>query len=788
MRTTVGLPAARRFECAPSPPDGNCQNVPPVRVPQVPLAIAIFLSAFLLFFVQLLLGKLVLPMFGGAPAVWTACLLVFQLLLLAGYALAHMLASYVPSRLQSLGLLLLLGASILLMAGMASVWPTPITPGVKWFATATLHPSWSIIHFLLATIGVPFLILSTTSPLLQVWFSRTRPGDSPYRLYALSNTGSLLGLLSYPFVVEPLLHLHTQAWIWICVYLIYASFYGMCAWKVRGLPQDDRSANLTSPVLSGPAAALGWKLPALWISLAACASVQLMATTNHICQEVAVIPFLWVLPLALYLLSFVLSFESNRWYERRVFHPVFAVAAGWMVLEMLPGTYHPYLNQLAACSLLLFAGCIICHGEAALLRPSARRLTIFYLCISSGGALGGVFGSLIAPHIFPGYWEFPLGILMCAALLYLTQRIDPGSWLHRSARWLVVVVGAGVIWLALIESRKVWEPAGRIPNWTLWSIAGAMGFLAASLYYRDRRKHETLWSNFLIHATLTLAFVVLIVGLLIPQRWLYIRAIARSRNFYGVSTVIDVQPANYLMLTHGLTAHGFQYEQPDKRRVLTGYYGQYSGANVLLKHWPRSPIRVGLVGMGAGTLAGLGKPGDTYRFYEINPEVVRFSAGEHAYFTFIRDSAAHIEVVVGDARMSLEQETGRGEKQHFDVLVLDAFSSDAIPLHLLTKEAFETYLQHLSGPDSVIAVHISNNTLDLGPVLAGIAYEFQFHALRTNPTWLTGLSAKSDWVLLSRSAKSISASELQQLSVPFPGHAKPLLWTDDYSNLLGVLR
>jgi hypothetical protein len=746
------------------------------------------LSAFMLFFVQLLLGKLVLPVFGGAPAVWTACLLVFQVLLLAGYALAHLLASYVPSRLQSLCLLLLLGVSILLMAGLGSVWPTPITPGVKWFATVTMHPSRSIIHFLLAAIGVPFLILSTTSPLLQVWFSRTHPGESPYRLYALSNAGSLLGLLSYPFVVEPLLRLHTQAWIWICAYLIYASFYGLCAWEFRGFPQRDATATLTSPVSSEQAAALGWKLPALWVSLAACASVQLMATTNHICQEVAVIPFLWVFPLALYLLSFVLSFESSRWYQRRVFHPLFAAAASWMVLDMLPGTYHPYLNQLAACSLLLFAGCMICHGEAALLRPAAGRLTIFYLCISSGGALGGVFVSLIAPHLFPGFWEFPLGILMCAALLYLTQRIDPDSWFHLGARWLAVGIGAGVLFLALIELRKIWEPTSRIPNWALWSIAVATGFLAVLLYYKDRPKHGTLRNGSLLHVILTLAFVVLIVGLLLPQRWLYIHALAKSRNFYGVLTVIDVQPANYLMLTHGLTAHGFQYEQPDKRRVLTGYYGQYSGANVLLKHWPRSPIRVGLVGMGAGTLAGLGRPGDFYRFYEINPEVVRFSAGEHAYFTFIRDSAAHVEVVMGDARMSLEQETGRGEKQHFDVLVLDAFSSDAIPLHLLTKEAFEIYLQHLSGPESVIAVHISNNTLDLGPVLAGIADEFRLHALRTNPTWLTGLSAKSDWVLLSQSATSISAPELQQLSIPFPGHAKPLLWTDDYSNLLRVLR
>jgi spermidine synthase len=253
-------------------------------------------------------------------------------------------------------------------------------------------------------------------------------------------------------------------------------------------------------------------------------------------------------------------------------------------------------------------------------------------------------------------------------------------------------------------------------------------------------------------------------------------------------TVVDVQPDNYLMLLHGVTAHGFQFKRPGTERVATGYYGPNTGVNVLLSGWPKTPIRVGLVGMGAGTLAALGRPGDTYRFYEINPEVVRFSMGPQAYFTFINDSAAHVEVVMGDARMSLEQEVAKGELQRFDVLVLDAFSSDAIPVHLLTREAFRIYRRHLNEPHSVIAIHITNVTLNLGPVLAGIAQENEYYSVRTNPTWLSGLSSRSDWILLSRDPGAISSAALRRISVPFLGKVKPILWTDEYSNLLQVLR
>ena len=761
----------------------------PVRLRFV-FGVAIFIAAFLLFFVQLLLGKLILPMFGGAPAVWTSCLLVFQVLLLIGYALAHGMASRVPIASQGKITLALLGFSLALLGLLSQVWSTPITPGLEWRSGVVIgHPSLAIIRFLGAAIGFPFLLLSTTSPLLQHWWNGILGGASPYRLYALSNAGSLIGLLSYPFLIEPTLRLRSQAWVWTCGYLVYAICFGICAlWTAKTKEASRSEMGPAERERDKEVRPLGWQLPALWMGLAACASIQLLATTNFICQEVAVIPFFWVLPLSIYLVSFILTFESSRWYSRGVFHMLFVGAAGWVIALTLPRTTHSYLAQLSAACGLLFVGCMICHGEAARLRPSPKRLTHFYLCISVGGAAGGAFVSLIAPRIFPGYWEFPLGILGCAVLLLVATARDRESWWHVGRYGVVAAIAVGVILLGVPELALLWKPANSVPTWLLMCAGLGLSCVAAILWRRERQAAGSSSCLPWMRGAVAAAFVVLIAGLVLPQRWLYFHVLARARNFYGMVTVVDVQPENYLTLIHGVTAHGFQFKTAGMEHAATGYYGPNSGVNVLLSGWPRTPIRVGLVGMGAGTLATLGRPGDTYRFYEINPSVVRFSTGPQAYFTFINDSAARIEVVIGDARMSLEQEAAKDELQRFDVLVLDAFSSDAIPVHLLTREAFRLYERHLNEPHSVIAIHITNTTLDLGPVLAGIAQENEYYSVRTNPTWLSGLSSKSDWILLSRDPGAISSATLKRISVPFPEKAKPILWTDEYSNLLQVLR
>jgi len=778
----------------PEFPEGNASSeaVPLSGAPgqlRFIFAVAIFSGAFLLFFVELLLGKLILPRFGGTPAVWTTCLLVFQVLLLAGYAVAHWMASRLALRSQALIVLGLLGFSLILLAVLTRFWPTPITPGFSWAAGAADSPSLTIIRFLGAAIGFPFLLLSVTSPLLQSWWSKIHDGFSPYRFYALSNAGSLIGLLSYPFVFEPALRLSQQAWLWTAGYAAYASFFAAAAFVAAKSPSPTTGLTGDKRYFTKQAARpLGWQLPALWIALAACASIQLLATTNFICQEVAVIPFLWVLPLCIYLLSLILTFEGDRWYSRGLFHLGFAAAAAWVVVLGLQGFSHGYLAQLAACCALLFVGCMVCHGEAARLRPSPDRLTHFFLCISIGGALGGIFVSLIAPRIFTAFWEFPLAILGCATLLLAAVIRDRDSWWYSGRTAVAAAVAAAVVLAGWMELSQVWKTASKAPAWLAWVAVLGLLALAAMLWRKEHSSAAVVQNVHWVRALSVVAMLVLVAGLVLPQKWLYFNVLARSRNFYGMVTVVNVQPDNYLMMLHGVTAHGFQFKAPALQRVPTGYYGKNSGANLLLSGLPPVPARIGLVGMGAGTLAALGRPGDTFRFYEINPVVLKFSADPGAFFTFIKDSAARVEVVQGDARMALEQEAAKGDLQHFDVLVLDAFSSDAIPVHLLTREAFEIYRKHLRGPHSVIAVHITNRVIDLGPVLAGIARENGYAALRTYPTWLTGVSSKSDWVLLSRDPAALSSDALRNVSIPFPGAAKPILWTDEYSNLLQVLR
>jgi hypothetical protein len=783
MQTTVDTP--------PLPASGNergergeKRNPEGARVSGWPFALTIFLSAFLLFQVQLLLGKEILPHFGGAPAVWTACLLTFQLLLLAGYAYSHGVALRLSTRGQVIAQAGLLGVSAAILAWHSVFWRTPLAPGGNWQASPTSDPTWSIIGFLLVAIGAPFLALSTTGPLIQHWFSQVAPGTSPYRLYALSNAGSLLGLLSYPFAVEPHLHLKAQAWMWVGSYAVFALAYVFCGALTQSAHTVEVPAKRTA---HAGTAERDWRTGALQIALAACASVMLLASTNLICQEVAVIPFLWVLPLSLYLASFIFCFESDQWYRRALFHPLFGICVGAVILVSIPDTNHSVIAQIGAYCALLFASCMVCHGEAALTRPPAAGLTGFYLRIALGGAVGGVFVSLIAPRIFPNYWEYPLGVLACVLLLLVLVQRDSESWWYSGGAPLALLLSGGIVFLVPRVLQPVWKGTERIPGWASAGL-GTVLCVAALAWVAVPGKGPRKAARVAVRASFRVALALVTAGLVIPQKAEFYHVIARSRNFYGVLSVVKVEKDNYLVLRHGKTLHGFQYQDAARSRLATGYYGPNSGANIVIRNWPSHPMRIGLVGMGIGTLAALGQAGDTYRFYEINPDVYRWSSGAHPYFTYLRDSPARIEVELGDARMTLEREATRGEFQKFDVLVLDAFSSDAIPMHLLTREAFTLYEKHLHGPGSVIAVHISNQTLNLRPVLAGIAQEFGFHAVRVYPLVPTGPFSQSDWILLSRDANSLSGEELKRKAFPFPDTTKPVFWTDDYSDLFHILR
>lgn len=695
--------------------------------------LTVLLSAFLLFQVQPLVNKYILPWFGGTPAVWSTSMLFFQVLLTGGYAYAYWLAGQRSTRKQCFVHLVLLGCSALLLILLGLVWDTPITPGAAWKPLGVGFPIWHIFKILLVSVGLPYFMLSTNGPLMQAWFSHVYPERSPYRLYALSNVGSMVALVSFPFLFEPVMALRTQADLWSWAYVVFALFAGFLAVRTARVEPvvgaaPSREETPTAAVESRPAV----RVRVLWVLLAASASVMLLATTNQISQEVAVIPFLWVLPLTLYLLSFVLTFSSERWYSRRWYTLALLVSSVLFVWILVSDTSFGYLAQIVIFSVVLFVCCMICHGELVLLKPSSRFLTSFYLMVSIGGAIGGIAVSLIAPLVFTGFWELPLGLLSCGVL-----------------RVIVAVV--------------------------------------------ERPAPQSRRSLVRFSAFLAIVMVSLVV-VLTQFSAAFLGVAEASRNFYGILRVTEATIGDsrerVFKLTHGETVHGFQFWDAVRRSQPTAYFTEESGIGLALRHYPfpESGRRIGVLGLGIGTLAAYGESGDTIRFYEINPEVVRFAEGEGGYFTYLKDSAARVELVLGDARIMLERELEAGEPQQFDLLVLDAFSSDSIPVHLLTKEAFDTYLQHLR-PDGLLALNISNRYLDLRPVVWRLADDFQLESLLIESAGDGAARFASTWMLLSPDEGLSSVREIASRSSPRPeSYRPPRLWTDDYSNLFRFLK
>ncbi len=718
--------------------------------------LAIFTGAFLLFLVQPLIAKFILPWFGGTPAVWTTCMLFFQVLLLGGYAYAHLsIRRFAPRRQVLVHLGLLVVALALL----------PITPTDSWKPPDGAWPMGRILLLLVVCIGLPYWVLSATGPLMQAWFSQTHPGRSPYRLYALSNVGSLLALVGYPFLVEPNFSRHAQAVWWslgLGVFALLAGWCGVTVW--RRAVQSPAGLAAQSHLTPVAADVRRLKLPTLnlqllnpqpiwlWFALPACASVLLLAVTNKICQDIAVIPFLWVLPLSLYLLSFIVSFDSPRWYHRGFWLPTLVLALSavlWVMLGdslILPDRWGmgplrwllhrgDELSQFKIIGIYLatlFVGCLVCHGEVYRLRPAAEKLTGYYLMIAAGGAFGGLFVAGVAPFIFKGYFELQMGMFVLGLLVAAVLFVDPKGPLHRGRRkwaWAVILLG----------------------------LVG----LGAGLY------HE---------AAYTVQYAVEV-----------------SRSFYGVLKVEeysrDYPEAHEIRLLHGTTTHGLQYGAPDKRRLPSSYYTSTSGIGRTMENFPRhTNRRIGVVGLGTGTMAAWGKAGDTMRFYEINAEVRRLA---RTRFTYLADSAAQVEVALGDARLSMEREPD----QHFDILALDAFSSDAIPVHLLTREAFEIYRHHLQ-PDGVLAVHISNHYLDLEPVVMRAAARLGFHTAIIHDDereWYDDEADSvqayaSDWVLLTTNEAFLKRPGIADAaSEPEDYSPKITLWTDEESNLFRIL-
>ena len=748
----------------------------------LPFAFSIFTGAFLLFQVQPLIGKYILPWFGGSPGVWTTCLLFFQTLLLGGYAYAHFSSKFLKPRGQAalhFGLLLL---SLALL---------PITPSESWKSHVTGDPTWQILLLLTVTIGLPYFVLSATGPLMQQWFSVTNPGVSPYRLYALSNIGSLLALLSYPVFFEVKFSRHEQAVMWSVGLGVFVLLCGFCALRVWRRAPADVSVNPSST--DADSAPTLWRDKLLWLALPAIASVLLLATTNKLCQEVAVIPFLWVLPLALYLLTFVICFDHARWYHRGIFAALLVIGLACVRVLLDAGSDAPMKLQIAGYTGTLFVACMICHGELYRLKPPPRRLTSYFLFISAGGALGGLLVAVVAPAVFIEYREFHLGLAVLAAVFAAL------CFRHRS-RPLVLGAAVGALAATLVVpalmatfdgSRGLVRELQSFYGAHWWKIAlGLLVFLACAVDLRRRALvAEWRWSLGLSVVLLAAGLGYLVVDQMRTKET--VAVIRASRNFYGTLTVYDYSPADpdehYRLLMHGATTHGIQFTGDDRAFVPTSYYGPNSGIGLAFAHLPQQVNkRYGVVGLGTGSLAVYGKAGDYVRIYEINPAVEKLARDP---FSYLEKCPAKLDVVMGDARLEMEHELANHQPQRFDLLALDAFSSDAIPVHLLTKEAFATYLQHLT-PDGVIAVHISNRYLDLQPVVERLAEHFGLGTAcisddNSENWWFYGTT----WMLVTKNRDLLAKSEIRTATDEPRKKPRPAaLWTDDNANLYSIMK
>ncbi|MDT8067295.1 MAG: hypothetical protein ROO76_03935 [Terriglobia bacterium] len=747
-----------------------------LRKPSVPTSVlvylVVFLSAFLLFQVELVIAKYILPWFGGTPAVFTTCMLVFQILLLLGYGYAFILESYASPRVQMVVHGLVTASAFGLLVWQGSAWHVPLLPDQRLRPPDSLFPIWHIFVVLLLSVALPFFLLSTTGPLLQAWWGRMNNG-LPYKLYALSNAGSVIALLTYPVLFEPHSTLRTQAVWWSVSFLLFGCGAVTVACIAAQYPvfRPSQSADTEHKP--------SWRRKLVWLLLSCCGSILFLATTNQICQEVAVVPFLWVLPLSLYLLSFVLCFGVERHISRGLWVSVLATATVVISVALYErGISVPV--QILIYSFALFAGCLVCHGELVRAKPSTKYLTGFYLNLAAGAAFGAVCVTLISPLIFEGYWEFHLGLWLCWALLCALSLLDTSSWIYLPKPLLLafcaLTVFAGPLWAAL-KTSKVGLVIGIV------AIVILLGFLLSS-------KATLSPATKLRAALFSAAFTLVLLGaiLFFPAIGYLHGAVAVSRNFYGVLSVMKslnvASPA--LFLRHGRTLHGFQYADASQRMLPTGYYGPQSGIGLVLRDRinasPAKPLRIGVIGLGVGTIAAYARRDDSIRFYEINPDVVRLAySGPERLFTYLHDCHGHVSVVMGDARVSLERELAQKQPGDFDVLAIDAFSGDNIPVHLLTREALAVYLRHLNSATGILAFHISNRSLDLSPVVAALAASVGREA------WLVDSmdpeNGRSVWVLVGKFPGPLS-SDMVPLNVK-PGFP---VWTDDYSSLFAVLR
>ncbi len=685
-------------------------------------AATVFLSAFLLFLVQPMIAKQILPWFGGAAGVWTTCLVFFQSALLVGYAYPDLIARKLAPRKQAwLHTALLLGSCAVL----------PVIAGETWKPAGDASPILGILALLVGVIGAPYVMLSTTSPMVQTWFARAHPGVNPYRLFALSNVASMLALLSYPFLIEPAIGVKHQAWIWSGLYGVFVLLAIACAFRsahaatranadaaasngtggvtVEGASME--STAVSSAAAVEPPPSVGAQM--LWCVLSATGSILLLGISNHVTQNISSIPMLWVVPLALYLLTFILCFDGQGWYKRKAF----MIAAGFWLAAMGATLVTPDLKfalkfQIGLFFTGLFVVCMFCHGELTLIKPAPRYLTRFYLMIALGGAVGATLVGIVAPLTLPAYYEFELGLTLAALLLLV--RVLP-------SKDRIAIACAGVL------------------------VIGGVGVTITQTYQSGRD------------------------------------AVFTGRNFYTVLRVKEYgfqgDDQHSRVLVHGVINHGEQFLSPEYRRAATRYYGSGSGiGRALTAKYDLPSAKVGILGLGAGAVSVYARKQDHWRMYEINPMILDIAKHQ---FTYLADSPARIDVVLGDGRLAIEREAAQG----YDLLAMDAFSSDSVPAHLITSEAFTAYERHLK-PDAVLAIHVSNRFLDLAPVIRELAIKHGFHGVIVYETGHTS----SDWILLSKSKATLEHPKIKEVSQELPSKPGTKAWTDDFHNLVQVLR
>ena len=686
------------------------------------------LSAFLLFLVQPLIAKQILPWFGGSSAVWTTCMLFFQGALLLGYAYSDLTPRALGTKRQPM---------LHIVVALVALAVLPILAPESWKPVGGEEPISRILMLLAVTIGLPYVLLSTTSPLIQSYFARLHPGSDPYRLFALSNAASLIALVAYPLVIEPFVGTRMQAIGWSVLFAVFVVLLVSLAWRVsradtrattsdsstitphpNPLPHGERDLDADYAVV---ASTLDVRVQLRWIALSAAGSMLLLAVSNHITQNVASVPLLWILPLTLYLLTFILTFDGTGWYKRRIFAGPFCVMVIGMCFLLVDKDFQfDLVIQTSVFCVGLFVVCMVCHGELVLSKPAPHQLTRFYLLVSIGGALGALVVSVGAPLLFSTYVETALALLV-AALLF----VPVAQATHPFLQWIAVGLAIGVVGTGA------------------WFV---------------KQEHNN--------------------------------AVEVTRNFYGVLKVKsydDPKNEDYLVrLVHGAILHGEQYPNEKWRLLPTTYYTPTSGfgraVNLQREISPKTnnTQRIGMIGLGVGTVAAYCREGDICRIYEINAEVERLA---RKHFTYLADSKAKVSVILGDARLSLEREA----RNQFNVLAVDAFSGDSIPMHLITQEAVRAFMAQTSG-NGILAYHVSNRFLNLPPVLAEIAAKEKLAGVVVeDPAQKdNSLHSSSTWVLLARDAETLK--DIGGAGVALTRTEGAPLWTDDFNNLLSVVK